>query len=168
MVIREAVSADLSSIIGIYNATIAEGSPTSDTEPVTLKSQIPWFDAHSTRRYPIWIVEQNLDVVAWASLEPFRGRQPAFRPSAEINLFVAPHMQRQGLGRTLCWRLIEHCPSLGIKTLIAVYFDHNDSARKLFSRLGFSEVAHLTGVAELKGLSRGLYIARYHLPVEED
>jgi len=167
MTIREAVSADLSSIVGIYNAAVAEGVSTADTEPVTLKSRIPWFDAHSAKRYPIWVLEQHLDVVVWASLEPFRGTQRAFRPSAEISVFVAPHMQRQGLGKNLCWRLMEHAPSLGIQTLVAVYFDHNDGARKLFSRLGFGEVAHLPRVAELKGLSRGVYMASYRLPTDE-
>lgn len=167
MAIREAVSSDLSSIVSIYNAAVASGISTAETEPVTMKSRMSWFDAHDPRRYPIWVMEKDLDVVAWASLEPFRSTQLAYRHSAEMTIYVDPHRQRQGLGRTLCWRLIEHCGELGIKNLMAVYFDHNDSARKLFSRLGFNEVCHLTQVVELKGLSRGLYIASYRLPVEE-
>jgi len=168
MPIREAVSADLSSIIDIYNAAIATGHSTAETEPVTLKSRIDWFNTHSPKRYPLWVMEQGLDVVAWASLEPFRSNQRAFRHSAEISVFVDPQRQRQGLGRSLCWRLMEHSANLAIHTLIAVYFDHNDGARKLFRRLGFSEECHLTRVVELNGLSQGVYITSYRLPSEED
>lgn len=167
MPIREAVSADLSSIIDIYNAAVASGQATAETEAVTLKSRIDWFNTHNPKRYPLWIMEQGLDVVAWASLEPFRSDQKTFRHSAEISVFVAPQWQRQGLGRSLCWRLIEHSANLAVRTLVAVYFDHNDGARRLFRRLGFSEACHLTQVAELQGLSRGVYIASYRLPSEE-
>ncbi|WP_308388993.1 hypothetical protein [Acidithiobacillus sp. AMEEHan] len=52
--LRLATLEDLPEIVAIYNSTIASRTVTADTDPVTVASRIPWFQAHDPKRRPIW------------------------------------------------------------------------------------------------------------------
>jgi phosphinothricin acetyltransferase len=53
---------------------------------------------------------------------------------------------------------IRRGPALGLKTLTAGVFAHNEASVKLFEGFGFERWAHFPRVAELDGVERDLVI----------
>jgi L-amino acid N-acyltransferase YncA len=157
MTVREAVEADLPAIVAIYNSTVPSRRVTADTEPVSVKSRLPWFQEHRTGFRPLWVVESDSRIVAWLSFSSFYGR-PAYKATAEISIYVAPEYRHRGIGRELLREAIDHAPSIGVKTLLGFIFAHNEPSLRLFLDFGFQQWACLPGVAELDGIERSLLI----------
>lgn len=159
MQIRDAIATDLPAIIAIYNAAIPSRTATADTEPITVDSRREWFAKHNLQSRPLWVLEIGNAIAAWIGLTSFYGGRPAYNATAEVSIYIAPAHQRQGYGTLLVQQMIEHCPNLGITTLLAMYFDHNTASQAMFKKLGFVEAGHLTDIAVLDGVQRGLIIA---------
>jgi phosphinothricin acetyltransferase len=157
LAVRDAVESDLPAIVAIYNATVPSRMVTADTEPVSVESRRPWFREHRPGFRPLWVAELDGHIVAWLSFSSFYGR-PAYNATAEISIYVAPECRRQGIGRELLQRAIDHAPSVGVKTMLGFIFAHNEPSLRLFRRYGFEEWAHLPGVAEIDGIERSLLI----------
>lgn len=156
--VRDAVEADLASIVAIYNATIPGGMVTADTTPVTVESRIPWFRSHSPAPRPIWVVEDARGAVcAWFSFSDFHPR-PAYHPTAEFSVYVAESHRRQGLGDLLLQRGIARAPALGLKALVGLIWAHNEPSLRLCAKHGFERWGHLPRVALLYGVERDLII----------
>jgi L-amino acid N-acyltransferase YncA len=155
--IRDAVEADLSAIVAIYNASIPGRLATADTEAVSLESRQRWFDAHMPGQHPLWVAERLGAVVGWVSFQPFYGR-PAYRATAEVSVYVAPGHHRRGIGRALLTEAVQRAPELGLRTLLGFVFAHNRPSLGLFEALGFVRWGHLPRVAELDGVERDLLI----------
>jgi L-amino acid N-acyltransferase YncA len=164
MTIRDAVAADLSSIVAIYNAAIPGRMATADTSPVTPESRQPWFDHHDPRRRPLWVAEEGRAIVGWLSFQSFYGR-PAYWATAEVSVYVAPSHQGKGIGRTLLEKAVAGAPGLGLRTLLGFIFGHNAPSLGLFERLGFQRWGVLPGVAELDGVERDLVIVGKRIPL---
>ena len=98
-------------------------------------------------------------MVAWIGLSSFYGGRPAYDATAEVSMYIAPAHQNRKLGRELMERMIAACPRLGVTTLLAMYFDHNEPSRRLCKSLGFEQMGHLTKIANLDGVARGLIIS---------
>jgi phosphinothricin acetyltransferase len=157
LTVRDAVEDDLPAIVEIYNATVPGRMVTADTEPVSVEDQRPWFLEHRTGFRPLWVAEKDGRIVAWLSFSSFYGR-PAYNATAEVSIYVAPEYRRNGIGRELFKRAIDHAPSIGVKTLLGFIFAHNEPSISLFRRFGFRQWAHLPRVAELDGIERSLLI----------
>lgn len=149
MIIRYATDADLPSIVEIYNATIASRIVTADTAPVTVSDRLPWFQSHHRDRHPLWVSEQMQRVTGWVSLSPFYGR-PAYAPTAELSVYVAPDCQRQGIGRTLVRTAIAQCSSLDISILLGFVFAQNQPSLALLHTFGFEQWGFLPRVAQFE------------------
>lgn len=158
MTLRDATEADLPAIVDIYNSTIASRMVTADLEPVTVASRKPWFDAHQPRARPLWVLIDDLGVVAaWLSFDTFYPRA-AYDGTAMIAIYVAPTHRRLGLGRHLLLTALERAPSLGLHTLLGYIFGHNEPSLRLFAAHGFVRWGHLPQVAVLDGVPRDLVI----------
>jgi L-amino acid N-acyltransferase YncA len=157
LTVRDAVETDLPAIVAIYNATVPTRLVTADTEPVSVESRLPWLREHRAGFRPLWVAEKDGRVAAWLSFSSFYGR-PAYNATAEISIYVAHEWRRQGIGREMLQRAIDHAPSIGVKTLLGFIFAHNEPSIRLFRHFGFEEWAHLPGVAELDGIERSLLI----------
>jgi phosphinothricin acetyltransferase len=158
VVVRDAVEADLPTIVAIYNATIPGGMVTADTTPATVEGRQPWFRAHTPARRPIWVVEDERGAVcAWFSFSDFHPR-PAYHPTAEISVYVAETHRRRGLGDQLLRRAINRAPALGLKALVGLVWGHNEPSLKLLAKHGFERWGHLPRVALLYGIERDLVI----------
>ena len=70
----------------------------------------------------------------------------------------ARRFQGQGLGKLILAQVMAECPGLGVDTLLAFVFGHNEPSLRLFSGLGFEKWARLPEVAELDGVKRDLVI----------
>lgn len=157
MTIRDATEADLQAIVEIYNASIPDRRATADTESVSVESRTAWFREHQPERRPLWVAVENGAIVGWLSFQSFYGR-PAYHATAEISVYVAPSVQRTGIGRRLLARAIQEAPRFGLKTLLGFIFGHNDPSLQLFESFGFERWAFLPQVAELDGAERDLVI----------
>src|SRR5262249_37788455 len=123
-----------------------------------------WFAKHDPTRRPLWVAEIDGTVVAWIGLSSFYGGRPAYDATAEVSMYVAPEYQNRHLGRQLLERMIAACPRLGITTLLAMFFDPNTASHRLCKSLRFEQLGHLTRIAQLEGIERGLIIAALRIP----
>jgi phosphinothricin acetyltransferase len=155
--IRDAREPDLARIVAIYNEAIPGRRATADTEPVPVASRLPWFREHSPGRRPLWVAERDGAIVGWLSFQSFYGR-PAYAATAEVSVYVSGAAQRGGVGRRLLARAVERAPSLGLATLLAFVFGHNEPSLRLFEAHGFARWGHLPRVASLDGRQADLLI----------
>ena len=162
--LRPATEADLPAIVAIYNQSIPGGWSTADTEPVTVDSRRAWFRDFDPNRRPIWVAFHGEEIVGWVGLRSFYAGRPAYNATAEISTYVANEHQKKGIGAYLKRKMIEHCPKLGITTLLSFYFDHNAATRKINEAFGFETAGHLTNIAVVQGEPRGLLIGALRIP----
>ncbi|QVL34677.1 N-acetyltransferase [Telmatocola sphagniphila] len=156
--LRDAVEADLQAIVDIYNQSIPGGWSTADTKPVTVEERLEWFRKFDPARRPIWVAEIDGQIAAWIGLVSFYAGRPAYDATAEVSLYIATAFHKRGLGRYLKKKMIEHCPRLGVTTLLSMYFDHNEGTKRINDSLGFEVVGHLKEIAIVQGQKRGLVI----------
>jgi L-amino acid N-acyltransferase YncA len=156
--VRDAVAGDLPAIVAIYNATIPGGMVTADTTPVSVADRLPWFQAHTSERRPIWVVADDAGAIcAWLSFSDFHPR-PAYHPTAEISVYVAEAHRRRGLASFLLRQAIDRAPGLGLKVLVGLIWGHNEPSLRLFGRYEFARWGHLPRVALVYGVERDLVI----------
>jgi L-amino acid N-acyltransferase YncA len=165
--IRDAVAEDLPAIVGIYNSTIPSRVVSADTEPVSVEQRLAWFDEHEPSRRPIWVMESAGEIVAWLSLSDFYDARPAYHATAEIGVYVREDHRGKGVGRRLVQEAIDRAPELGLNTLTAGAFAHNEASVRLFEKMGFRKWAHFPNVAELDGIERDLIVLGLRLDEKE-
>lgn len=146
--IRDAIAEDLPSIVEIYNSTIPSRMVTADLEPITVESRVAWFEAHSSDRYPLWVLEKDGEVAGWLGFQMFYGR-PAYAGTVEISLYISENFRRQGIGSQLMNHAIEQAPKLGVKTFLGIVFAANLPSLRLLERFGFERWGYLPQVANL-------------------
>jgi len=155
--IRDANIDDLTRIVEIYNNSIPGRLATADLEEITVESRIPWFHEHNAERRPLWVLEENNNIVGWLSFQSFYGR-PAYNGTAEISIYLDPSVQGKGFGKLLIKEAIANCPRLNIKTILAFVFGHNEPSIRLFETFNFEKWAHLPKIADMEGTERDLVI----------
>ena len=161
MIIRDAVEADLPSIIEIYNVTVPTRMVTAELEPTTVEARLLWFREHSPDEYPFWVAESESNVIGWLDFKKFLPRC-AYRGISEISVYVHEQFRRRGVGQRLLEEAIARSPSLGISALVGLIFGHNEPSLKLFQRLGFERWGFFPAVAQLDGVKRDLVIVGLH------
>ncbi len=157
MLIRDAVLADLSAIIKIYNSTVNSCIVTADSEPVSVESRLDWFAAHTVDRHPLWVLEVEGTIAGWLGFQPFYGR-PAYRATAELSIYVSANYRRQGIGRQLLAQAIATSPAIGITTLLGFIFADNHPSLQLFQQFGFQTWGCLPQVAKFAHSTQDLVI----------
>jgi hypothetical protein len=86
MIIRDAVEADLTEIVAIYNAAIRGRISTAQLEEVSVEQRLPWFRKHSAGRHPLWIAERDGRIAGWLSFQPFKKRSGLRRNGGDQRL----------------------------------------------------------------------------------
>ncbi len=158
MRLRDATLEDLASIVEIYNSTIPGRVVSADTEPICVEQRLPWFHEHDPARRPIWVAEEDGEVVGWLSLGDFWDGRPAYDGTAEIGIYVKEDHRGGGIGGHMLEEAIRRAPDLGIKTLTAGAFAGNELSLRLFERFGFERWAYFPRVAELDGNEQDLVV----------
>ncbi|GEO68892.1 GNAT family N-acetyltransferase [Levilactobacillus acidifarinae] len=160
---RLATRADLPRIVAIYNESIPSRLATADLTPVSVADRQAWFAAFDPTSRPIWVFTQDSVIAGWVSLESFYGR-PAYYQTAEISIYIANDFHHQGLGQRALDFVFGQLDTLGIKTVVAYIFHHNQPSQGLFHKNGFTTWGHLPDVAVMDGQLRSLDILgrRFH------
>lgn len=158
MKIRDATIDDLPAIVEIFNQNVPTRLSVATTEPFAVEDRKDWFEEHDPSRRPLWVVEDREQIIGWLSLGDFYDARPAYHATAEVGVYVHRDHQGRSLGRRLVEEAIRRAPELGLKTLTAGIFAHNERSVALFRGFGFETWAHFPRVAELDGVERDLLV----------
>ena len=158
MIIRNFATDDLEAIVNIYNHAIDEKFATADTEYVTIDSRKEWFAQHSAETYPIYVAEENNEIVGWCSLSPHRPGRKALRSVAEISYYIHKDHRRKGVANALISYTVEKAKELGFKNLFTILLDLNKLSIHILKKFGFEKWGHLPDIAEFGGVICGQYI----------
>ncbi len=80
------------------------------------------------------------------------------RSIAEVSFFLDEAYHRKGYGSILLQRMMDSCPRLGIKTLLAVFLDINKKSIQLLKKFGFKKWGHFPDVIEFEDKTCGQLI----------
>ncbi|RBP45922.1 phosphinothricin acetyltransferase [Roseimicrobium gellanilyticum] len=142
--IRPACISDFPRIAEIYEQSPLDDIAQADSSVVDWSTWTSWWEIHSPSQHPLWVCEEGGKVVGWISLSPHHYRKE-FRRTAQVGLYVAPDAQRRGNGTRLVQQLMDSCPMLGIRTVLAFISRHNEASLKIFHRAGWEPWGHFTG-----------------------
>ena len=137
--IRLAERRDAESIRAIYNREIAEDTNTFDLVARSLEDQIAWLDEHSGGYPSVVAVDAHDEVLGFGSLSKFRTR-PAYAPTVEDTVYVAPEHHRRGVGRSILEELVEMAKAHGFHSMIARIVGHNEASIGVHRACGFELV----------------------------
>ena len=151
--IDEMRAADWPAVRSIYEAGIATGNATFQTEAPTWEA---WGAGHlaSCR-----LVARDSDgaVVGWAALSPVSAR-PVYRGVAEVSVYVAEDARGRGVGRRLLEALIAASEHDGRWTLQAGVFPENEASVALHTACGFRVVGRRERPGRLRGVWRDVLL----------
>jgi L-amino acid N-acyltransferase YncA len=145
--IRASQPSDMADITAIYAHHVLNGTGTFETEPPSeadmtarradvLSKGLPYLVAEAT-------VGGQSRIVGFAYCNWFKPR-PAYRFSAEDSVYVAHDLHSKGLGRALLAELAMQAEKVGVRKLIAVIGDSNNTGSVGVHRsIGFTDVGVL-------------------------
>jgi L-amino acid N-acyltransferase YncA len=155
---RLAELSDAVSLAAIYNEGIADRVATFETRPRSEEDVRAWFDG----RHPIVVVENDGQVVAFASTSTYRPRD-CYAGIAEVSVYVAREFRRRGAGRAALGAMIKEAGNRGFWKLVSRVFPENKASRELIRSLGFREVGIYERHGQLDGAWRDVVIVERHL-----
>lgn len=131
---------------------------TFETRPRSAADIRGWFDD----RHPIIVVEEQGQIVAFASTSMYRPRD-CYAGIAEVSVYVARSFRRQGAGRVALDELIKQAKAKGFWKLVSRVFPENRASRALIASLGFREVGIYVKHGQLDGVWRDVIIVEHLL-----
>ncbi|GHO50591.1 arsinothricin resistance N-acetyltransferase ArsN1 family A [Ktedonospora formicarum] len=153
---RLATIADAAAIAHIYNQGIEDRVGTFETELRTEAMVASWFDGS----HPIVVVEQEQDIIAYASTSSYRAR-PCYAGVGEFSVYVRRNWRGKGAGKEAMQHLLQACEAAGFWKLISRVFVENTASRGLLRSLGFREVGVYEKHGQLDGIWRDVVIVEY-------
>jgi L-amino acid N-acyltransferase YncA len=156
MHVRRASITDAAAIAAIYNQGIEDRVGTFETELRTAAMVSSWFDDI----HPIVVVEQDDEIIAFASTSTYRERA-CYARIAEFSVYVRRDWRRRGAGRLALSYLMHESEAAGFWKLVSRIFVENTASRGLMQRLGFREVGIYEKHGQLDGVWRDVVIVEY-------
>ena len=153
-VIRPSRDGDIAAIAAIYGYHVLNGLGSfEETAPAAEEMGRRRADVLA-KGFPYLVAERDGAVVGYAYCSQYRPR-PGYRFSVEDSIYVAPGLQRAGIGASLLPALIAAATAQGARQMIAVIGDSaNIGSVELHRRFGFRPV----GVIEAVGFKLGRWV----------
>ncbi len=126
-VVRAAEPRDIAAIARIYEHAVHHGTASFEIEPPSETEMARRYDALRAAGYPYLVAEVDGAVAGYGYVGPYRAR-PAYHWSVEDSIYIAPQLQRRGIGRALLGRLIAEAQAGGFRQMIAVIGDSANAA----------------------------------------
>ena len=150
VLIRPASQADLPAITRIYRHAVRHGTASFELEPPDEAEMARRMKAVLDGNFPYIVAEigdQNgKQIAGYAYASAYRTR-PAYRFTVENSVYVAPELQRRGIGKVLLLKLIEDCTARGFRQMIAVIGDSNQAASiAVHKACGFTPAGNLKSI----------------------
>lgn len=159
MTIRPAALSDIPAITRIYAHAVIHGTASFELEAPTEADMRKRMEALLDGRFPYIVAEIDGAVAGYAYAGPYRAR-PAYRFTVENSIYIAPEMQRRGIGRVLLQALIEASTARGFRLMIAVIGDSAQAASiGVHKALGFQDA----GVFRNVGYKFGRWLDTVHM-----
>ena len=144
--IRPAKTADIPAITRIYAHAVRTGTASFELEPPSEADMAERMKAVLDGKFPYLVAEADGVVAGYAYASLYRTR-PAYRFTVEDSVYVAPDMQRRGVGIALLRKLIEACTALGYRQMIAIIGDSNQAASiGVHKACGFTDAGNLRNI----------------------
>src|SRR5215472_2523626 len=105
LLIRAATAADIPAITAIYDHAVRHGTASFELDPPGAAEMARRQQALVEAGFPYLVAEADGAVAGYAYAGAYRAR-PAYRFSVEDSVYVAPALQRRGVGRALLARLV--------------------------------------------------------------
>ena len=142
-IIRPSRDADLPAITAIYGHHVLHGTGTFEVDPPNETDMTARRADVLAKGLPWLVAEDAGQVLGYAYCTWFKPR-PAYRFSAEDSIYLAPGVQRTGLGRALLAELAARAQAAGVRKLIAVIGDSaNLGSVGVHRSVGFQDVGVL-------------------------
>ncbi len=146
LAIRTAGLADVPAITSIYAHAVTHGTASFELTAPDEAEMATRMQAVLEGRFPYLVAEVDGVIAGYAYASLYRTR-PAYRFTVENSVYVAPDMQRRGIGKVLLEALIEACTALGFRQMIAVIGDSNQAASIGVHRAcGFTDAGNLHNI----------------------
>ena len=156
---RIATLNDVTAITAIYNQGIEDRNATFETRLRSVEEVKTWFGGV----HPIIVVEDEQDVIAFASTSSYRSRE-CYAGIAECSVYVRRDMRRRGAGRLAAEAIIHATEEAGFWKLVSRVFVDNKASRALLRTLNFREVGVYYKHAKLDDVWRDVVIVERLLP----
>ena len=148
--IRLAQISDLQGIVAIYNQAVVDNT-NADTEIVKEDDRIGWFEEHNADEYPIYVYQQEQEILGWCSISPYRKGRKALAKTAEISYYSHYKYHRKGIATQLISYAIKDCERIAKRVLFAIILANNITSINLLKKFGFDKWGFLPDVAEFNG-----------------
>ena len=147
-------TADRAAITAIYGHHVLHGRASFETEPPSAEDMRTRMRTLLDAGYPVLVAMIEDDIVGYAYAGPHKARA-AYGRTVEDSIYVAPGMERRGIGRTLLTTLLERVRAAGFHQVMAVIGDSgNAPSIELHRSLGFRHI----GTAREIGFKFGEYL----------
>ncbi|MFD8236080.1 GNAT family N-acetyltransferase [Streptomyces sp. NPDC059696] len=140
--VRPGVEDDLEALTALYNHYVAETAITFDTVIFTPEERRPWLLSHpedGPYRLMVATEPQTGRILGYATSSPFRVK-PAYAPSVETTVYVAPGAGGRGVGSLLYTALFEALSGEDLHRAYAGIALPNEASARLHERFGFRHV----------------------------
>ena len=149
--IRPATEDDLSALTQIYNQAIDQGFITAHINHVTRDERMEWLENHPAEEFPIYVFEQNGNILGWASISAYRQGRKALDEVAEISFYVDFNHHGKNIGSKLTAFCLKKAPVLNKRILFAIVIEGNEESISLLKKFGFEEWGYLPEVIKFQG-----------------
>jgi L-amino acid N-acyltransferase YncA len=154
MEIREATEADIADIQSIYAHHVLTGAGTFEEAPPSVEEMAGRFARVLAHGWSWLVATDATGVLGFAYYTQFRDRS-AYRYCAEDSVYVRDDVRGQGVGKALVARLIEIATARGMRQMIAVIGDsENTGSIGVHASLGF----HMIGTLRAVGVKFGQWV----------
>ena len=143
--IRSATETDLLQMLDIYNEIIANTTAVFQYDPHTLEMRKEWFAQKKKDGFPVFVAEENNEVVGFSTIGAFRNWQ-AYQYSVENSVYVRTDMRGKGIGKLLLQATIDAAKKMKMHTIIAGIDASNETSIAMHKQFGFVEVAYFKEV----------------------
>lgn len=158
VIVRPAAEADLDAIARIYAHYVLNTTVTFDESPPTVEDWRRRLDAIQAQRLPFLVAQAPGgaagEVIGYAYCTRWRMR-PAYRHTVEESVYLAPGAAGDVAGRSLLDELLRVCADTGVRQVIAVVVDTEETERvgsaTLHRQCGFVDVGRLSHVGHKHG-----------------
>ena len=145
IIIRQATDNDLQEILVIYNDAILNTTDVYDYEPHTLEMRKQWFATKQQQGFPVFVAEENNEVLGFSSIGPFRA-WAAYKHSVENSVYVKDGQRGKGIDKLLMQPLIDAAKELKLHTIITGIDADNKLSIEFHKQFGFTEVGYFKEV----------------------
>lgn len=150
--LRKIEVSDLEAVNEIYNQAVRSKYQTAETEETSLEYRQGWFEEHRSGQNPVFVTEDQGEVVGWASLSEYRKGRRALCYTAEVSFYIRKDRRGQGIGTQMLEFIIDRAREINIKTLIAILLEPNIASIRLLEKFNFQKWGDLPNVAEFDGI----------------